>query len=322
MAEDDSFDDFERLEMHRQADFSTADAESAALKQGWLTDTKTSTRWYCILHQTVLDLFESQAAAKDWTKPQRSIELGVCSDIQLGGILQNTLRIGADSETKVLTLWSDFSSNIELRCERSDECNSWYNSLSRIFDASRQMELEALAELDLKDMQMRFRHARLWGLQKVSAPEPLPRSQWMPSHAVSVCTYCDDEFQSEFTKHHCRLCGDVFCAAHSKVARDLEFTDKPYRVCVWCFLIWSEYAQGIRDGDISQINLLGDVNEADVQSELKALRDYRRQKAKDRQAAAAVCCACVHGVVCEKYLNRCVWNCRHRTLLSVMAANG
>lgn len=293
---EDSDDALQKLEQQRREAMSPTEAatSNAAAKRGWLVDTKTNTRWYCFLHPTCLDMFESVEAAKDWTKPQRTIPLSVCSSVLLGGLLQNTLRINPDSETRILLLWSDYATTEEFRCADAQDCNMWYNAMTRVFDASRQTELCAMADIDDEDMLMRFRHARLWALDKVSAPDPLPRAQWVPGHAVTACSYCEEEFGNDFAKHHCRLCGDVYCSAHSKIAKDLELGAKPttMRVCVWCYLIWRDYAQGVMDRDRAKLNLLGPLDDVDFDDELTALRNFRQDKAKERSEAALVSALC------------------------------
>ena len=220
-------------------------------------------------------------------RTSKVIELTVCSSVKLGGLLQNTLGLGVDQDTKVFSLHSDYNMSHEFRSSTTEDCNGWFNALDRIFDASAQVELTAMADIDEVDMRMRFRHARLWALGRLSAPEPLPRSQWAPTQSVSFCNYCEDQFANDFAKHHCRLCGDVYCKSHSKMAKDLDIADRPFRVCVWCYLIWRDYAQGIMDNDREKMNLLGDRDTVDIDDEMEALRDYRRDKAKQRQAAAA-----------------------------------
>eukprot|EP00750_Incisomonas_marina_P033079 INCI9552.1.p1 GENE.INCI9552.1~~INCI9552.1.p1 ORF type:complete len:1334 (+),score=243.18 INCI9552.1:147-4004(+) len=287
---EDSDDALQKLEQQRREAMSPTEAatSNAAAKRGWLVDTKTNTRWCCFLHPTCLDMFESVEAARDWTKPQRTIPLSVCSSVLLGGLLQNTLRINPDSETRILLLWSDYATSEEFRCADAQDCNMWYNAMMRVFDASRQTELSAMADIDDEDMLMRFRHARLWALDKVSAPDPLPRMQWVPGHVVTACSYCEEEFVNDFAKHHCRLCGDVYCSAHSKIAKDLELGAKPMRVCVWCYLIWRDYAQGVMDRDRAKLNWLGPIDDVDFDDELSALRNFRQDKAKERSEAAQV----------------------------------
>lgn len=60
---------------------------------------------------------------------------------------------------------------------------------------------------------------------------------WVPDHAVHRCTGCDNEFWLGRRKHHCRSCGNIFCADCSDNAIPLpgeNFYD-PVRVCSSCY---------------------------------------------------------------------------------------
>ncbi|XP_046386116.1 myotubularin-related protein 3 isoform X1 [Ischnura elegans] len=60
---------------------------------------------------------------------------------------------------------------------------------------------------------------------------------WVPDHAVQRCTGCDNQFWLGRRKHHCRSCGNIFCADCSDNAIPLpgeNFYD-PVRVCSLCY---------------------------------------------------------------------------------------
>ncbi|EEC43403.1 predicted protein, partial [Phaeodactylum tricornutum CCAP 1055/1] len=53
------------------------------------------------------------------------------------------------------------------------------------------------------------------------------------------CAHCDTVFSMSRRRHHCRLCGDVFCDPCSNHRATLplqgsEF-EKPVRVCDFCY---------------------------------------------------------------------------------------
>jgi len=69
------------------------------------------------------------------------------------------------------------------------------------------------------------------------------RENWKPDKAAARCTNCDTKFSVIRRKHHCRGCGDIFCADCSKF--EIEFTaqsrfnedhyeEKKKRVCGVC----------------------------------------------------------------------------------------
>ncbi|KAK1279908.1 1-phosphatidylinositol-3-phosphate 5-kinase FAB1B [Acorus gramineus] len=76
---------------------------------------------------------------------------------------------------------------------------------------------------------------------------PLPnlsRDFWMPDHSCRVCYECDAQFTVFNRRHHCRLCGRVFCAKctlNSVPAVDPCSSDgggDMIRVCNYCFKRW------------------------------------------------------------------------------------
>ncbi|XP_055676615.1 myotubularin-related protein 4 isoform X1 [Lutzomyia longipalpis] len=60
---------------------------------------------------------------------------------------------------------------------------------------------------------------------------------WVPDHAVSKCTGCDIGFWLGRRKHHCRSCGQIFCAECSEFWAPLpdERLYSPVRLCGPCY---------------------------------------------------------------------------------------
>lgn len=74
------------------------------------------------------------------------------------------------------------------------------------------------------------------------------RDFWMPDHSCRVCYHCDSQFTLFNRRHHCRLCGRVFCggctsncvpAPSSEPRTTCEDWDK-IRVCNYCFKQWEQ----------------------------------------------------------------------------------
>lgn len=59
-------------------------------------------------------------------------------------------------------------------------------------------------------------------------------SQWMDSKPVKTCALCLQLFSVTRRKHHCRLCGNVFCQTCSDNKMELASSSKPVRVCDTC----------------------------------------------------------------------------------------
>ncbi|XP_021750291.1 1-phosphatidylinositol-3-phosphate 5-kinase FAB1B-like isoform X1 [Chenopodium quinoa] len=86
-----------------------------------------------------------------------------------------------------------------------------------------------------------------WGPRKCE-PANVSRVFWMPDQSCRVCYECDSQFTVFNRRHHCRLCGRVFCAkctAHSipilsdESKSDREDSDR-IRVCNYCFRQWEQ----------------------------------------------------------------------------------
>ncbi|KAJ4848118.1 hypothetical protein Tsubulata_026169 [Turnera subulata] len=91
---------------------------------------------------------------------------------------------------------------------------------------------------------------RSW-IPRRGEPANVSRDFWMPDQSCRVCYDCDSQFTVFNRRHHCRLCGRVFCAkctANSVPAP----SDEPrancedwIRVCNYCFKQWK---QGVAAG--------------------------------------------------------------------------
>ncbi|XP_014219004.1 myotubularin-related protein 3 [Copidosoma floridanum] len=68
--------------------------------------------------------------------------------------------------------------------------------------------------------------------------EPVAPTRWVPDHVVNMCTGCSTVFWLGRRKHHCRCCGDIFCADCSENWTPVpnEQLYNPVRVCQKCFL--------------------------------------------------------------------------------------
>ncbi|XP_074280820.1 1-phosphatidylinositol-3-phosphate 5-kinase FAB1B-like isoform X1 [Silene latifolia] len=88
---------------------------------------------------------------------------------------------------------------------------------------------------------------KFWGPRKNESAN-VSRDFWMPDQSCRVCYECDSNFNFYNRRHHCRLCGRVFCAkctAHSiPVPSDEPKTDREdverLRVCNYCFKQWDQ----------------------------------------------------------------------------------
>ncbi|PKU87387.1 1-phosphatidylinositol-3-phosphate 5-kinase FAB1B isoform X1 [Dendrobium catenatum] len=79
-------------------------------------------------------------------------------------------------------------------------------------------------------------------------PAYVSRNFWMPDNSCRVCYDCDVQFTAFVRKHHCRLCGRVFCGkctSNSIPVPSVDPNDKQLdgdrvRVCNFCFQQWRQ----------------------------------------------------------------------------------
>lgn len=60
---------------------------------------------------------------------------------------------------------------------------------------------------------------------------------WVPDQLVVACSCCNASFTLFRRRHHCRACGQIFCADCSKFTKNLNYWgyNRPVRVCEACF---------------------------------------------------------------------------------------
>lgn len=93
----------------------------------------------------------------------------------------------------------------------------------------------------------------------VSAPQsgatspssgPPPRHHWKPDSERDACKECSVKFGFFDRRHHCRRCGDIFCAQHSKYTVGLDqnvqfdLAGYPSRACRSCAQEYYRFASG------------------------------------------------------------------------------
>ncbi|KAI4377028.1 hypothetical protein MLD38_014723 [Melastoma candidum] len=92
----------------------------------------------------------------------------------------------------------------------------------------------------------------------------LPRDFWMPDQSCRVCYECDSQFNVFNRKHHCRLCGRVFCArctsnsipALSDEQKSGREDWEIIRVCNYCLKQWEQGTVGADNGGDDSLPVL------------------------------------------------------------------
>ncbi|XP_057981943.1 1-phosphatidylinositol-3-phosphate 5-kinase FAB1B [Malania oleifera] len=89
-----------------------------------------------------------------------------------------------------------------------------------------------------------------------SEPANVSRDFWMPDQSCRVCYDCDSQFTIFNRRHHCRLCGRVFCAKctansippPSSEPRTPREEWEKIRVCNYCFKQWEQGVTTLDNG--------------------------------------------------------------------------
>ncbi|KAK9078393.1 hypothetical protein SSX86_002450 [Deinandra increscens subsp. villosa] len=79
-------------------------------------------------------------------------------------------------------------------------------------------------------------------------PANVSRDFWMPDQSCRVCYECDSQFTLFNRRHHCRLCGRVFCAkcthnwipARPSDGNIIDEDSEKIRACNYCFKQWQQ----------------------------------------------------------------------------------
>ncbi|XP_036232238.2 phosphatidylinositol-3,5-bisphosphate 3-phosphatase MTMR3 isoform X2 [Bactrocera oleae] len=125
---------------------------------------------------------------------------------------------------------------IELRRKRCPNCNAAQNSDKNEEQCSVAENLENASICSWEAVEDRSAPS---SSASSSIQQPNTTSAlWVPDHAVKRCTSCQVEFWIGRRKHHCRSCGQIFCADCSEFWAPLPDAKlfKPVRLCGPCYL--------------------------------------------------------------------------------------
>ena len=71
--------------------------------------------------------------------------------------------------------------------------------------------------------------------QQYSTMAPQSLRRWRPDSEASNCQNCDIGFGLFTRRHHCRVCGDIFCADCAREVKLVKpVSNSPQRVCANC----------------------------------------------------------------------------------------
>lgn len=89
-----------------------------------------------------------------------------------------------------------------------------------------------------------------------SEPANVSRDFWMPDQSCRVCYECDSQFTILNRRHHCRLCGRIFCGKCTENSVPIPSCDpritleerEKIRVCNYCYKQWKEGTATLDNG--------------------------------------------------------------------------
>ncbi|CAJ2650041.1 unnamed protein product [Trifolium pratense] len=104
---------------------------------------------------------------------------------------------------------------------------------------------------------------RSWIPRRIEPPN-VSRDFWMPDQSCRVCYDCDSQFTVFNRRHHCRICGRVFCAkctanfipAFPHEANNGCENSERIRVCNYCFKPWEKGVAAVDNATPSATPLL------------------------------------------------------------------
>ncbi|KAI9143284.1 hypothetical protein BKA69DRAFT_168243 [Paraphysoderma sedebokerense] len=82
-------------------------------------------------------------------------------------------------------------------------------------------------------------------IRRLRGEDEIKRDYWMPDEAYKECYECRVTFSTFRRKHHCRLCGLIFCyrCASSIISGEPFGFVSPIRVCDYCMKIMNTYSE-------------------------------------------------------------------------------
>uniref|UniRef100_A0A3B4ZPL3 phosphatidylinositol-3,5-bisphosphate 3-phosphatase n=1 Tax=Stegastes partitus TaxID=144197 RepID=A0A3B4ZPL3_9TELE len=107
----------------------------------------------------------------------------------------------------------------------------------RQIEAGHQMEVETLKK-QVQELWSRLENQQHAGSHRINGDmgdEVVTR--WYPDHLAAQCYGCESRFWLATRKHHCRNCGNVFCASccDQKIPVPSQQLFEPSRVCKTCY---------------------------------------------------------------------------------------
>ena len=90
---------------------------------------------------------------------------------------------------------------------------------------------------DNKSIYVGDSRGRVYSWICIDNPSRIKAEHWVKDELAETCKLCRLKFTLTERKHHCRLCGQIFCQSCSRFETEIATSNatKPVRVCNTCF---------------------------------------------------------------------------------------
>ncbi|KAK5978634.1 RUN and FYVE domain-containing protein 1 [Trichostrongylus colubriformis] len=153
---------------------------------------------------------------------------------ELVGILQEKQNALAQAESELLVLRRKVDS-LEKELKEMPFLKEEMRELSEKYACA--AERAEQSERALEELGGHLSESKLRMLELAEELLPLSDAHWANDSDVTQCTACSEKFSLSKRKHHCRMCGSIFCASCSEGRIKLPSNSKPARVCDQCFTL-------------------------------------------------------------------------------------
>eukprot|EP00050_Salpingoeca_kvevrii_P021764 m.115213 g.115213 ORF g.115213 m.115213 type:complete len:619 (-) comp9470_c2_seq1:2623-4479(-) len=171
------------------------------------------------LTQSQLDLDELRSEKNSEIESLRSQH---AADQQSINDLTVNLRASENARVAVTARLEIAEQNLDEERKRSDAAQSQCNAMEK-----------ACKRLTDDKLQLWGRVEELQGL--LGRYTKTVAARWIPDEEAIECADCHSKFSFMLRKHHCRMCGEVFCAACTPRMAFLSGSKNAERVCNACF---------------------------------------------------------------------------------------
>eukprot|EP01138_Halocafeteria_seosinensis_P003104 gb/GECG01003172.1/.p1 GENE.gb/GECG01003172.1/~~gb/GECG01003172.1/.p1 ORF type:complete len:626 (+),score=144.66 gb/GECG01003172.1/:1-1878(+) len=129
-------------------------------------------------------------------------------------------------------------------------------------------------------------------LSKYKSKKQSATGFWENDGDVHCCRKCEAKFSFTVRKHHCRMCGRIFCGSccnNQILMEELSRSGKPKRVCDWCFA----HERGLDEADKEEETeeSMGDLRVSEKQTSTSSHEEGTTVSESPHEAARAA-----HGI--------------------------